>query len=221
MDCAEGGKRAASQQRRRVGWTGDRLRPSLRPNDNWKRRWMAPQPPTTGQPGLATPLTDKLTRLVSLSPEEIAVLGDLQSTIRTVARNREIISESRKYDGLLVLTEGVSIRYRIPHDGRRQVLTKHHLARGFHRFSRMLFRERAVFRHSAHRLRRLCGSVCSTSGFFEKYPRLAATIFWSSSCEAAMYAEHSDRRRMTIGTRACRAFLARTVDKAASNRPGR
>jgi len=27
-------------------------------------------------------------------------------------------------------------------------------------------------------------------GFFEKYPRLAATIFWSFSCEAAMYAEH-------------------------------
>jgi hypothetical protein len=64
---------------------------------------MAPQPPNTGQPRLATRLTDKLTRLVSLSPEEIAVLGDLQSTIRTVARNREIISESRKYDGLPVL----------------------------------------------------------------------------------------------------------------------
>jgi hypothetical protein len=27
-------------------------------------------------------------------------------------------------------------------------------------------------------------------GFFEKYPRLAATIFWSFSCEAAMYAVH-------------------------------
>lgn len=57
---------------------------------------MAPQPRNTGQPRLATPLTDKLTRLVSLSPEEIAVLGDLQSTIRTVARNREIVSEGRK-----------------------------------------------------------------------------------------------------------------------------
>jgi CRP-like cAMP-binding protein len=27
-------------------------------------------------------------------------------------------------------------------------------------------------------------------GFFEKYPRLASTIFWSFSCETAMYAEH-------------------------------
>ena len=83
---------------------------------------MAPQPPTTGLPRLATPLTDKLSRLVPLSPEENAVLGDLQPTIRTVARNREIISEGRKYDGLLGLIEGVSIRYPILRDGLRQVL---------------------------------------------------------------------------------------------------
>jgi hypothetical protein len=126
---------------------------------------MAPQPSTTGQPRLATALTDKLTQLVSLSPEEIAVLGDLQSTIRTVACNREIISEGRKYDGLLVLIEGVSIRYRILHDGRRPGC----------------FFESALYSITAL-------TDCAVSavpfarllGFFEKYPRLAATIFWPS-----------------------------------------
>jgi CRP-like cAMP-binding protein len=150
---------------------------------------MAPQPPNTGLPRLATPLTDKLTRLVSLSPEEIAVLGDLQSTIRKVARNREIISEGRKYDGLLVLIAGVSIRYRILHDGRRQVLNIT-LPGDFIGFPGCFF-ESALYSITAL-------TDCAVSavpfarllGFFEKYPRLAATIFWSFSCEAAMYAEH-------------------------------
>jgi len=150
---------------------------------------MAPQPPNTGQPYLATPLTDKLTRLVSLSPEEVAVLDNLQSTIRTVARNREIVSEGRKYDGLLVLIEGVSIRYRILHDGRRQVLNIT-LPGDFIGFPGCFF-ESALYSISA-----LTDCVVSAVpfarllGLFERSPRLAATIFWSFSCEAAMYAEH-------------------------------
>jgi CRP-like cAMP-binding protein len=150
---------------------------------------MAPQPPSTGPPRLTTPLTDKLTRLVSLSPEEITVLGDLQSTIRMVARNREIISEGRKYDGLLVLIGGVSIRYRILHDGRRQVLNVT-LPGDFIGFPGCFF-ESALYSITA-----ITDCVVSAVpfaqllGFFERYPRLAATIFWSFSCEAAMYAEH-------------------------------
>src|SRR5262249_54047194 len=84
---------------------------------------MTPQPPNTGQPRpAATALTRKLGQLVSLSVAEIAVLRDLQSATRLVGRNREIVAEGGKYDGLLVLIEGVAIRYRILHDGRRQVL---------------------------------------------------------------------------------------------------
>ena len=67
--------------------------------------------------GFAAPPTRKLAQVVSLSADEVTVLRDLQSTIRFVRRNREIISEGRKYDGLLVLIEGVSIRYRVLHDG--------------------------------------------------------------------------------------------------------
>jgi len=40
----------------------------------------------------------------------------LQSDTRVIRRNREIITEGRKYDALLILIDGVSIRCRILHD---------------------------------------------------------------------------------------------------------
>src|SRR5215472_7553086 len=83
---------------------------------------MAPQQSSTRQTSLPLPLTRKLAQYVPLSGDEIAMLRDLQSATRLVGRNREIISEGRKYDALLVLIEGVSIRYRVLHDGRRQIL---------------------------------------------------------------------------------------------------
>ena len=150
---------------------------------------MVPQPSIEGQPGLATPLTRKLAQVVALSADEVTVLRDLQSTIRSVGRNREIISEGRKYDGLLVLIEGVSIRYRVLHDGRRQVLNIT-LPGDFIGFPGCFF-ENALYSITA-----LTDCVVSSIpfvqllGFFATYPRLAAAIFWSFSCEAAMYAEH-------------------------------
>ena len=60
--------------------------------------------------------------MVALAPDEIAVLEDLQSTTRIVRRNREIVTEGKKYDALFVLIDGISIRYRILHDGRRQIM---------------------------------------------------------------------------------------------------
>src|SRR5262249_56728361 len=71
---------------------------------------------------LATPLTRKLARLVTLSPSEIDVLAEWQANPRRVARGREIIVEGRKYDGLQVLLDGVALRYRVLQDGRRQIL---------------------------------------------------------------------------------------------------
>ena len=70
----------------------------------------------------ARPLTNKLAQLVKLAPDEIAILEELQSVTRTVRRNREILTEGQKYAALFVLIDGVSIRYRILHDGRRQIL---------------------------------------------------------------------------------------------------
>ena len=66
----------------------------------------------TSQPPAATavatpPLTQKLGRLIRLSPDEAVVLQDLQSATRLVRHNREIVTQGRKYDALLVMIEGI------------------------------------------------------------------------------------------------------------------
>jgi CRP-like cAMP-binding protein len=138
---------------------------------------------------LMAPLTQRLARLVALSPEEVEVLGDLQSAARRIAGGREIIAEGRKYEGLLVLLDGASLRYRILHDGRRQVLNVV-LPGDLIGFPGCFF-ENALYSIAA-----LSDCVVSPISFarffglFETYPRLAAAIFWTLSCETAMYAEH-------------------------------
>jgi CRP-like cAMP-binding protein len=137
----------------------------------------------------ARPLTNKLAQLVKLAADEIAVLEGLQSITRTVRRNREIITEGHKYDALFVLIDGISIRYRILHDGRRQILNIA-LPGDFIGFPSSFF-DKALYSVTA-----LTEAVVSPIpfgtllGLFDRHPRLAAAIFWSFACEAAMYAEH-------------------------------
>jgi CRP-like cAMP-binding protein len=149
---------------------------------------MPPQP-TPAKLRAARPLTQKLSRLVTLSPDEVSVLENLQSTTRIVRRNREIITEGRKYDGLLILIDGVAIRQRILHDGRRQILNIA-LSGDFIGFPSNFF-EIALYSITA-----LADCIVSPVpfptllGLFDSQPRLAGAIFWSFACEAAMYAEH-------------------------------
>jgi CRP-like cAMP-binding protein len=149
---------------------------------------MAPQPPTT-KPCSITPLTRKLASFVELSRDEVEVLENLQSTTRVVRRNREMVSEGRNYDTLFVLLDGMALRSRVLRDGRRQVLNIA-LPGDFIGFPGCFF-ESALYSIPA-----LTDCVISPIpfailiGLFDRQPRLAATIFWSFACEAAMYAEH-------------------------------
>ena len=139
-------------------------------------------------PSVSLPLTRKLVQLVDLSPGEVAVLESLQSKTRLVRRNREIITQGRKYDAVFVMIDGISIRYRILHDGRRQILNIA-LPGDFVGFPACFF-EKALYPISA-----LTDAVIAFIPFdllidlFEKHPRLAAAIFWSFSSEAAIYTE--------------------------------
>jgi CRP-like cAMP-binding protein len=137
----------------------------------------------------ATPLTLRLGRLVPLTPEETELLRELQSAGRRVERGREIVVEGRRYDGLQILLDGVALRYRVLNDGRRQVLNVV-LPGDFIGFPGCFF-ENALYTIAAL-------SECTVSpvpftrllGLFETHPRIGAAIFWSLSCETAMYAEH-------------------------------
>jgi CRP-like cAMP-binding protein len=140
-------------------------------------------------PRLATPLTQKLAHLVPLSPADAAVLDALQSPTRGIARNRELITAGRKYDGLLILVEGIAIRSRVLHDGRRQILNIA-IPGDIIGFPACFF-EAALYTITALTDTRVSSvSFAQLLGLFADHPRVAATIFWSFSCEAAMYAEH-------------------------------
>ena len=139
--------------------------------------------------GPASPLAKKLARLVRLAPDEIAILEDLQSATRTIRRNREVLAQGQKYDVLFVLIDGVAIRYRILHDGRRQVLNIA-LPGDFIGFPSSFF-EKALYSVTVVTESMVAPIPLRTLlGLFDRHPRLAATIFWSFACEAAMYAEH-------------------------------
>jgi len=85
--------------------------------------------------------------------------------------------------------EGSALRYRVLRDGRRQVLNIV-LPGDFIGFPGCFF-ESALYSVTA-----LTDAVVSSVpltmliGLFERSPRLAAAIFWSFACEAALYAEH-------------------------------
>src|SRR5438094_7822590 len=136
-----------------------------------------PAPPAP----LAHPLTRRLARLVPLSPEEEAALAELQAAVRPVARNREIISAGRQYDGIFVLIEGAAIRYRVLRDGRRQVLNIV-LPGEFIGFPASFF-ETALYSITALNDSMVSWVPFATLfGLFQQHPRLAATLFCSFSC---------------------------------------
>ncbi len=137
----------------------------------------------------ARPLTRKLAQIVTLSAAQVTLLDELQSANRLVRRHREIVTEGHSYDGVFVLIEGVAIRYRILHDGRRQILN-FVLPGVFIGFPACFF-ETALYSITA--LTDVSVAPISFSrliGLFEEHPRLATAILWSFAREAAMFNEH-------------------------------
>jgi len=141
------------------------------------------------RPHITTPLTSKLSRSVLLSSQEIAVLSDLQVPTRMIPRNRDIVTEGRKYSELFVLLEGVAMRYRVSPDGRRQILNIA-LPGDVIGFPACFF-ETALFSITALTETRVSSfPMTRLLALFERHGRLAGILLWLFSCEAAMYAEH-------------------------------
>jgi CRP-like cAMP-binding protein len=149
---------------------------------------MGGAPPVTAVPS-TFPFTRRLAQLVPLSPDDIGMLSDLQSNTRTVQRHRDVITEGRSYDSLFIIMEGNAIRYRILHDGRRQIInmvlpgdvvgilgsfTDSSL------YSTKALTDMLVAAVPIARLNTLVGT----------HPRLITKILWSLSCESMIYAEH-------------------------------
>jgi CRP-like cAMP-binding protein len=68
------------------------------------------------------PFIEKLTAYVDFDDEEVAALTALFGSTRTVLRGRENVAQGKPYRALYGLNEGLALKYRVPADGRRQVL---------------------------------------------------------------------------------------------------
>lgn len=142
----------------------------------------------SAHPGLMS-LTRKLANLVSLAPDEIPVLRELQSGSRSFRRGRELIIEGKPYRMLFIVTGGVAVRYRIMRDGRRQVLSV--VLPGDIAGVPGCFFESALYSVKALTdLQAAPVSFVRLINLVQTHPQLAAKLFLSLSCEAAIYAEH-------------------------------
>ncbi len=135
------------------------------------------------------PFTRRLAQLVPLSPDDIGILSDLQSSTRAVQRHRDIITEGRSYDSLFIIMEGNAIRYRILHDGRRQIINM--VLPGDIVGILGSFTDSSLY--STKALTDMLVAVvpiARLNTMIETHPRLITKIFWSISCESTIYAEH-------------------------------
>jgi CRP-like cAMP-binding protein len=146
--------------------------------------------------GAMAPLTQKLSQNVPLSGSELPLLRELQAGNRLFRRGQEIIVEGRRYRALFIVMEGVAVRYRVLRDGRRHVLNV--VLPGDIAGVPGCFFENALY--SVRTLTDLRASpvpLARIMSLFHTHPQLAAKLFWSFSCEAAVYAE----RLIAVGRR--------------------
>lgn len=126
---------------------------------------------------------------ITLLQEEAEILRSMRDAERTVRRGGEIIRQGQKCSTLFLLEDGLGIRYKILADGRRQILNV--LLPG--EFAGV---PGSFFETALYSIKTLTDAVVSpiplsrVLGLFETHPRLAAKLFWSFACEAAIYAEH-------------------------------
>jgi len=141
------------------------------------------------QTGPEAVLSRKLESFAPLTEDDLQILHEIGSTTRAVPRRSDIVTEGRKYRALFLVAEGILMRYRILRDGRRQIVSLV-VPGDFVGIPGCLF-DNALY--SVKALTDVQVSVFPLArllGLLDTHPRLAAKLWWSFACEAALYAEH-------------------------------
>lgn len=141
----------------------------------------------------------------SLPPivEEAIALLDLKSASRSIRAGQELISEGRRCQAIFVILDGIAIRYRILRDGQRQILN-FVLPGDFAgvtscRFDNALYTVRTLSPMVVAPI-----PLAKMVALLDSNPRLAAKLFWSFACEAAILGEHL----IAIGRRSAQERVA-------------
>ncbi|HWB49362.1 MAG TPA: Crp/Fnr family transcriptional regulator [Stellaceae bacterium] len=142
------------------------------------------EPPTA-----ATQLLRRFKDNVPLTPDELPVVREIGWEIRSVRRRQAILTEGSKNRAVYFVVDGFLIRYRILRDGQRQIVDLA-LPGDFAGVPSCFFMD------ALYTIKALTDATVAVVpleklvGLFETHPRLAAKIFWSFSCDAAIHAEH-------------------------------
>jgi CRP-like cAMP-binding protein len=138
---------------------------------------------------LKGPLIAKLSRFVDLTAREREHLEDIQADFVKVRAGIDIMTAGHAYRHVCVLNRGMAIRYKVLHDGRRQILSLV-LPGDF------VGLPGSLFDNCLYSIATLTEAVACSIPFttlfdlFQRYPRLGTAMFWLAGHEAALYAEH-------------------------------
>jgi CRP-like cAMP-binding protein len=138
---------------------------------------------------LRAPFIAKLARFIELTAAERAYLSDMQADFLKVRAGVDIITAGHAYRCIFVLNKGMAIRYKVLHDGRRQVLSLI-LPGDF------VGLPGCMFDNSLYSISALADAVACAASFdtmfalFRDHPRLGTALFWAAGHEAALFAEH-------------------------------
>lgn len=138
---------------------------------------------------LRAPLIAKLSRFIDLTARERARLEELQTDFVKIRAGIDIMTAGHAYRCIFTLNRGMAIRYKVLHDGRRQILSLV-LPGDF------VGLPGGLFDNCLYSIASLTEAVSCSIPFgtlfdlFQHYPRLGTAMFWLAGHEAALYAEH-------------------------------
>jgi CRP-like cAMP-binding protein len=155
---------------------------------------------------LKAPLIDKLARFIDLTAQERIYLEEMQTEFVNIAAGADIVRAGQAYRCIYVLCRGMAIRYKILHDGRRQILNLI-LPGDFVGLPGCMF-ERSLYSISGLTKTVSCALPFDTMfELFRCQPRVAAAIFWAAGHESALFAE----RLVGVGRQSAYERVARLL----------
>jgi CRP-like cAMP-binding protein len=134
-------------------------------------------------------LVRKLSSFIRLSPAELALLTEIQSNRRSIARHTELVHEGQSGHRAFILQEGWASCYKLLPDGGRQIIT-------FSLPGDCMGLRSVLLRTSDHSFAAITDAVVSDipshriMSLFHDNPRLGAAILWAASRDEAMTVEH-------------------------------
>lgn len=115
--------------------------------------------------------------------------GSLKGELRQVHKNRDVVAAGRRYGTFYLNHDGWLFRYKILHNGDRQIVD-------FILPGQIFGLQACFFKASLYSIATVTAASVSSipleviDNVFEQNPQLAKALFWSAVCEAAIVGEH-------------------------------